>query len=383
MGKRELLLIVAFVIVGAVVYQATAPPAGPNERSLSLTRLIDHVRREMRGRRANAETTKVTTHQVDASMTELRVANTFAELTITGENRSDIEASFRATSNGYDDEEAKRLLSQTLLLVDRAGPTLRLTSKYPDPGQQRAWLTVRVPARLTVRVEPGASRTSVSNVAGVEMGVRGETSIKQIAGRVTLTHRAGPVTIEDVSTLKLTGRGSDATVTRVKGDASFSMQAGELTAASITGSIDVETQNSEVTFKKLEELQGPLRVNALGGSVTLEGLKGEARVDARNTEVAIVMSKAAPVAVYNEGDEPIEITVPPGGFVLDALATGGRISMPEEFRGRVVTSGDGDDRERRANGPVRGGGPTITLRANRGDIRVVARETSKDETKKR
>ena len=37
MGKRELLLIFCFVIVGVVVYQATARPPAPGERGLSLS----------------------------------------------------------------------------------------------------------------------------------------------------------------------------------------------------------------------------------------------------------------------------------------------------------------------------------------------------------
>ena len=36
MGKRELLLVVGFVIVGVVVYQVTAPPPAPGERGFSL-----------------------------------------------------------------------------------------------------------------------------------------------------------------------------------------------------------------------------------------------------------------------------------------------------------------------------------------------------------
>ncbi len=46
MGKRELLLVAAFVIVGALVYQLTAPPPGPGERSFSLSQLIGNIRRE-------------------------------------------------------------------------------------------------------------------------------------------------------------------------------------------------------------------------------------------------------------------------------------------------------------------------------------------------
>jgi hypothetical protein len=380
MGKRELLLITAFLIVGAVVYQATAPPAGPNERSFSFSGIVEHIRREMRGNRANAEATRVIKHELGAGMNEVRIAGTYGELTITGEDRPDIEVRFRVSSNGYDEAEARRFVEQSELKADRTEGALRFTSVYPTGGRQRAFLTLLVPSRLNVRVDQGSPRTTVSNVAGLDMpGVRGETALKKIAGRVTVNHRGGRINIEDIATLKFTGRGSDATVTRVRGDASFSLQSGELTATSIRGPIDLESQNADITFRKLDEAQGPLRVNATAGSVTLEGLRGDARIDGRNTEIDIAMSKPGAVAVYNEGDEPIEITPPSGGFVIDALATEGRITVPDDLRSQLSMRGDEDGKERRANGSVRGGGPTITLRANRGDITIRAREIPKSE----
>lgn len=381
MGKRELLLIAAFVIVGAVVYQATAPPGGPNERSLSLSRILEGIRREVRGNRANAQTTRVSTHEVDPSLTEVRIGGTYGELTIAGENRSNIEARFRVTSSGYDEAEAKQLVDRTQLKVDRGGAVLRLTSDYPRPGSQRAFLTLLVPARLNIRVDQGSSRTTVTNVATVEIpGIRGDTSIKQIAGRVTATHRGGRIVVEDVGALKLAGRGSEVSVTKVRGDASFSLQSGEMTASSIAGPIDVDAQSADVTLKKLDEAQGPLRVNAVAGKVILDALKGDARIDGRNTEIRVAMVKPASLAVYNEGDEPIELTAPPGGFVLDALVTQGRITLPDDLRSQLALSAAGDDdREQRASGAVRGGGPTITLRANRGDITIRSHAAPKPE----
>jgi hypothetical protein len=267
----------------------------------------------------------------------------------------------------------------SMMTIDRAGPVLRVTQDYPRPGTQRAFLTIHVPARVNVRVDQGAPRTAVANVAAIEMTVRGETTLKKIAGRATVTHRGGRLLIEDVGSLKLSGRSTDASVSNVRGDASFSLQAGELTAASISGPIDLDAQNAEVTFQKLDEAHGLLRVSAVSGSVTLEGLTGDARIDGRNTEIEIAMSKAASVSVNNEGDEPVEITAPPGGFTLDALVTDGRLSLADDIREHVTTSGKDDAKEQRANGAVRGGGPTITLRANHGDIRVLTRETSKSE----
>ena len=384
MGKRELLLVAAFLIVGVVVYQATAPPSGPNERSFSISRILEHVRREMRGNRANAQETKVSTHELEPGTNEIRITGSFAELTITGENRKDVELKHRVTSTGYDDAEAKALVTETMgmLKVDRGGGALRLIAEYPRPGSQRAFLTVLVPAGITVRVDQGAQRTQVSNVANLEMTVRGETTLKKISGKASITHRGGRLIVEDVAGLKLALRGSDATVTSVRGDASFSLQGGELNATSIRGPIDVEAQGAEVTFRKLEEAQGPLRITAVSGSVTLDGLKGDARVDGRETEIDVAMSKAASVAIYNEGDEAIELTLPPGGFVLDARVTGARLSLPDGLRDAITLTESGtEDKEQRATGSVRGGGPTLTLRANRGD--VVVRERAAAEKPER
>ena len=376
MGKRELLLIVAFVIVGAVVYQATAPPPGPNERSFSFSRIIEHVKREMRGNRAKAETTTETTVEVEATTSEIRVTGLYTEVNITGENRADVQARFHVSSNGVDEAEAKRLAGDSQVLIDRWGPVIRFASKYPVAGRQFGTLTLVVPKRLLIRVDQGSPRMSIQHVGSVEMpsSRTGETTIKHVSGRLTMEHRAGRLIIEDVGTLKLNARSGEVSVTHVKGEASLSMQSGELTATSIGGPIEVESQGASVALRKLEDARGPLRVNASGGSLTLDGLSSEARIDGRNVELDVTMAKAAPVTISNEGDEPIELTPPSGGFVLDAVVSHGRLSLPDDFDRQVKVVTAEKDSEQRASGAVRGGGPTITLRANRGDIRIRPRE---------
>ena len=92
MGKRELLLIFCFFIVGVVVYQATARPPAPGERGLSLSRLIESARREIRGNRASAEATTTATHAVTPDLTELRITGPISELDVVGEERQDVES---------------------------------------------------------------------------------------------------------------------------------------------------------------------------------------------------------------------------------------------------------------------------------------------------
>ena len=378
MGKRELLLIVGFLIAGVLVYQITAPPAGPNERSFSVSRFVDMARRELRGYRANAETTSTVSHALTREVTELRLTGSFMEVQITGEDRADVETTFRVQSNGYDEAEAKRLAGETQLLVDRANSSIAFESRYPDAGRQRAALTLKVPSRLRLRIEPGASRIAIANVAGVELpGARFETAVKNVAGRVAVTHRSGRLIIEDVGSLKLSGRNSDATVSRVRGEVAITIEGGELTAAALSGPVELEANNCDVRLEQAEQTRGPIRLNVKGGNIVVKGLKAETRIDGRHTDIEVVMAAPAPIAIHNEGGNRVELTPPPGAYTLDARAPHGRISLPPELESSVTVDTTADPNEPRAAGPVKGGGPTITIRSNNGEIVLLAREPPK------
>jgi hypothetical protein len=372
MGKRELLLIIGFVIAGVVVYQATAPPPTPGQQKFSLSRFLDHIKREVRGNRARAEVTSTTHYPAESGVTEIRIGGARAligELIVTGEARKDVEAAFRVTSTGFDETEARKLATESQLKVETAGSTINVRANYPEAGSQRGYLTLKVPAGLRVRVEPGTNRLTISDVAGAElMGARGETTIKRITGRVAATQRGGRIAVEDAGSLKFSGRGSDAVVTRVTGESTFELQAGELTGRELRGAVNVDGRSAEVTLHDMKETVGPVRINMEGGRISMTGLKADARIDARNAEVEVSMTDAAPLAIYNEGDERIELTPPPGGYQLDAVATDGRLTIPEGLL-QVTNSGT----EQRATGAVKGGGPTITLRSTRGRITVTPR----------
>jgi hypothetical protein len=57
------------------------------------------------------------------------------------------------------------------------------------------------------------------------------------------------------------------------------------------------------------------------------------------------------------------VTLPSGGFTIDALAMDGRMTVPDGLL-EVTTRGT----EQRASGVVSGGGPAMTLLSSRGEI---------------
>jgi hypothetical protein len=373
MGKRELLLIVGFVIAGAIVYQATAPAPAPGERSFSASQLIENFRRHLRGNRASADLTTTTTHPVDAAITELRIiarpGGPPPELTITGEDRPDISAEFHVHSNGYDDAEAQRLAKATVLTIERDGVRMLASLAYPREGRQSATLVMRVPSRLQIKLDPTRSPTRISRVAEIDLtNSGGESEFKEIAGRVSGSYRGGELQVFDSGSVKLSTNGADVRVERIRREVSLNMRGGELRGAEIGGPIDLDTNGTDVVLEKLDKASGILRVNAAGGSVSLKGLRTEGRIDARGAEVDAVIERAAPLAIYADGGDSVEITPPAGGYQLDAVANDGSITIPP---GTVEVATNGQ--ERRATGPVNGGGPTITLRNSHGSITVRSR----------
>jgi hypothetical protein len=374
MGKRELLLVLGFAIIGTVVYQLTASPAAEGSRHFSFSTLIDHVRRGVRGNRASAETMTATGYTLADTTTELRITfdkGSAESLTITGEDRDDVASELHVWSNGFDNAEAQRLARATVLKGSEAGGRLTFNLTYPPEARQRANITLRVPTRMRVSLARYSGKLSITNTRDVELqDSRGEATVRDIKGRVAVSHRGGDLNIADVSTVKLTVRGSDVRLARVRGDLIVQSQAGELNASELEGAVDIEANNTEVILDRLDSTKSPIHVTATNGSVKVDGIGSETRIDARNAEVTVALSRPVPLAVYAEGGEQVEVTPPRGGFQLDAVTTGGgSISAPDKL-GDSKIDVKRNDNEQRASVAVNGGGPTITLRSTHGEIVV-------------
>jgi hypothetical protein len=213
-------------------------------------------------------------------------------------------------------------------------------------------------------VQPSRSKLDISDVAALDLvDARGQVTIRRVTGRLAVNHRGGTLTLESVATAKLNTRGSVIVLKEIAGEMIAQMQAGELRGVALAGPLELESNGTAIVLEDLANTHKPIRLNASDGSVTLSGVSADLRVDARNARVEVSIDKPAPLAIYTEGDEPLEVTLPPGGFKIDALAMNGRVTVPGGLL-EVTTR----DAEQRATGEIGGGGPTMTLRSSRGEI---------------
>jgi hypothetical protein len=373
MGKRELLLIVGYVVVGTMVYFVTAPEAAPGENGFSLSRILDHVRREIRGNPGSAEVTTTSTVPLKRSITELRFDDPrTANITVVGEDRADVSCELLAWSNGADEAEARKYASETKLKFTDAGATLAIGIDYPQPAAQRATLKVRVPAGLAVRVQPSRGKLELTDLAAVEVvEARGQVTVRRISTRLVITHRGGPLLLESIASLKLNSRGSNITIKDLRGQASLQVQAGELRGSFLAGPTEVDSNGTRIAIEGFAPGQKPLRLTTVGGSVTLVGVASDVRVDARDTRIEVGIDKPAPIAIYTEGDDPLTVSLPAKGYEIEAVAIDSRIAAADGLP-PVKTS----ENEQRVSGRVGGGGPTITLRASRAEMTLEVNDGS-------
>ena len=373
MGKRELVLVAVFLVMGIVVYQVTAPPAAPGSSGVSFGGIVQKLKREVQGSREQATSTSRQTKVVDPGVRLVRLNiprnNTLA---ITGSDRTDITVEMEVTGRGFDQAEAKAAASAAGVKLEQAGDAIAVTTVFPARESNRggfvsdATVTVLLPKRLLVRLEPHAGRLTVSDVAGVEvMGSRGETRVTRSAGHVIVNHTGGRLEIDAVPSLKLTTRNSNAKIRGVAGLFTIEATGVEMELEEIAGPLEIEARNTDLVIDAGKLVKAPFRFNGTGGQLRVSKLRTESRVDGRNVELEVEVAAAAPITIYSTGED-IRVMAPPGGYTLDAVATDGQITSEDS----AITATPGDGPEARATATIRGGGPALTLRTTRGRIDV-------------
>lgn len=368
MGKRELVLVALFVLAGVVVYQVTAPPA-PAGSDLSVGGIFQRMRRNMQGPRETATGESHSSIAVAASVRLVRINLPRAsDLTITAGTRDDIAIDVRTTARGYTQDEAKAIASAARVGADTTADAVALSGIWDDRRGPagfvtQATITIAMPRRLAVRLEPHIGVLSVTGVASFEgIASRGETHVIDTPGAVVLTHTGGTLEVRGGASLKLTSRNSRGDVTRIGGPTRIDVTGSRVKLAEITGPLEIESRNGDVSLERVTVLEPPLRYNGTGGTLRIDGLRVESRIDGHNTDIDVRLDAAAPVTIYNLG--AIVVTAPSGGYTLDAAASEGRITTDEAG----ITPTEGADSH--AGGAVRGGGPALTLRATRGRIEI-------------
>ena len=369
MGKRELLIIAAFVVIGTVAYQLTAPDPRPGERGFSFSGLVNELRREVRGNPANARDRREGTFTIPESLAEVRLSGTIHKVTVVGESRGDVADDLTVDSSGPDEATALNYAKRATFKSDDLGDILSLRLGYPNEARQTTALLLRVPSRLTVRFEPGAARNvNVSDVHAVHIeGGSGDITIVNVPGTVTGTTR-GDLILQDVGATLMTLRNTKAKVIRPRGLTKITAVGGECTIEHALGPIEFEqTNGAEV---RIVAPEAPVRMTGNTGDVTVTDPKKDVAVDVRRAEIDVVLS--VPVTVSALGtDEMLFLTLADHlAVALDAAATDGGTIDAKDFDLTPQIR----DQESKLTHTFGKGTARVLLRTQRGEIVIRKRK---------
>ncbi|MCL4847561.1 MAG: hypothetical protein KJ066_13570 [Acidobacteria bacterium] len=364
MGKRELLLILAFAALGVLTYRVTAPPSNANEEGFSLSRLVRHAMADLRGQNATAEVAKSATVAVPADVTHLAVRGFSGRLTIVGEDRPDVAVDLSGTIFGFDEAEAKARADTLQVDVEVEGDAVVLDLELPE-GRRRPRIEVEValPRRLAVQVEAEGGRLEVRNVAGVSLDSRRvETTLVDVAGPVTGEQRDGALEIAGAGSVDFTSRRTAIRLERISGPIAGEYTDGRLLVREAAGPLTVETRRVSV---ELESVAGDTKIVSTDGRLVLRNQRGALQFEGERAPLTATFGAAVAVEARSQ-DGTIEVTLAPGeGATLDLEADEGTIRLPQD-----ETAPTREGRVERVRTEIGGGGPAVRVRTTRANIVV-------------
>lgn len=361
MGKRELGLILGFIVAGVIVWQFTAPKA--EGEGFSIGKIISHMRREMKPRHASAEVATNPSIPFDASINELRLTlSAGGHITIKAEDRADIKAELKVVSDGVDEAEAKQLAGDSKVVVSRFADSVIVGWKFPEPGRQVPALTLLVPLRLRLQLE-GRGLAEVTGVDTVTLARQaGELKLVSIKGAVKGESR-GSVSIDGAASVDLSIANNETTVKGVRGDVKLNVRNGEVRMDKTTGRATVTGTDARL---RADGVGGELRLEIVEGDIELNAVSAPVDIDAREAPVRIEWASASAAKVQVR-DGSLELVLPKAAasYSLDVRATGGQVHAPEQLQKTTHGAETVVAKSGGTNAPsifVRGAGATITIR---------------------
>ncbi len=365
MGKRELLLLVVFVVLGVGVYQATAPAAPADGQGFSLARLVQFAKAHFHGARERRTVTRTATLTPAAGVTTVEIEEFRGTIIIEGSDRQDVEVHLEATLSGIDDEDLDMQEKGVGLMLEDEGTNATLRVQHDDGRRPRMELRIAMPHALKAQLT-GRGVAEVRGIGGLHLDeYRGELTTEALDGPVTGQLNDARAEFGAGATLKLDTRNG-----RLRAEAPAAV-----TIDAERGTIDIVDPAGPVTLKtdyarmEIRGTGGPVTVTGEGGVIDLRDVAHPLTIKAERLTVSAEMQAPVPTTIEVE-DDTVELTLPrEGGVQLDASIEHGTLRVPDGFdKTRTETT-------EAVTAAVAGGGPLVKVAVDRGELRIRTRAT--------
>lgn len=360
MGKRELLLVVLFVVLGTVLYQATAPPAPEGSGGFSLRDIFRAARGHFGDRSATRTVTREAQLTVPADVDTVALEDFRGRIEVTGTDEAVIDAAVEISLRGIDEADLGQQEAGLSMQLETQGTLATVALGYREGGARPDHtLRLRVPRRLRLKLG-GRGVAQVTGLAGAEFDTyRGDLFVEEMTGPVTGTQREGRAEFGPGGTIDLeTERGT----LRVVRPASLTLHS-ETTDVEVLDAEGPVTIDQERCTIEVIGGTGPIGVKGEGGTIKLRNVASAVDIDAERLTVSMTMAEAVPVRLAIVADD-VDVTLPAAGVELAAEVADGELRVPAALTSTT------DGATQRATGTLNGGGPRIGLTVTRGSLTV-------------
>lgn len=367
MGRRELVLIVAFLVVGAIAFQVTSPPSTSSSR-VNVGDFFSRIRREMRGTRATAVVNRQFSAPAPQAITRVRLDGFSGRLTVTGGDEDQVAAHLQMQLGGESPEEAAAA-APALVTEWRVDATeLVLDVRHPDewrvqlrrtPGELR----ITLPRRLAVHLDVDGGVADVSDVAGVTLDSgRTNVTLARVGGKVDGEMSDGRLDIHMAGALDVETRRTVVVADTIAGDARMDASDGSVDLKGVSGAVTLQLRRLRAAVARAA---GAVAVEGSDLTVDIAGARARVAVDATRSTITVAADVLAASRIETT-DGGITISLPDGAVTVDAQNEVGPIALPEP-----AGPGQKDGLTERRRVEYGHGGPEIVLRNKRGPITVL------------
>jgi hypothetical protein len=364
MGKRELLLLVVFVVLGVSVYQVSAPAAPADAPGFSLSRLLQMAKAHFHGPQVRRTVTRTVTVTVPAGIDTLDLGEIRGVVSVEGTDRSEVSVRLEAMLGGMDDADVDRQEKAVQLEIDNDGATATLNLHHQEEGPRPRYdVRVEMPRRLKARLA-GRGTAEVNGIAGLELDeYRGELTVEAVSGPITGDIRDTRAEFGAGAILDLDTRNGRI---RADGPAKVDLRSNR-------GSVDIVDPKGAVAIKTdfcrmdIRGSGGPITITGEGGTIDLRDVAHPLTIEADRLTVSAELAIAVATTIV-VSDDTVDVTLPrQGGVQLEASIEDGPLRVPTDLE---TTK---HEQTESVSAAIAGGGPVVKLVVKDGELRIRSR----------
>ncbi|HTV00805.1 MAG TPA: hypothetical protein VMF13_09720 [Luteitalea sp.] len=361
MGKRELLLVVVFVVLGIGVYQVTAPAAPADAPGFSIERMVNFAKAHFNGARARRTITRTVTQTLPAGVAIVGIDPMRGNVVVEGSDRPDVEVRLEAGLAGMDDADLDRQAKQLEVTLVTEGDAARVRIAFQGEGRRPKYdIHLALPRHLKVELS-GRATAEVRDVAGIHLaGYSGELRTEAIAGPITGDARELSSEFGEDATIDLKLREG-----RLRAESPRELKVDcERTTIEVVDAAGPLTFQEDYCRMNIRGTGGPIKVTGDGGTIDLRQVEHPLTIEADRLTVNAELTTPQPTTIAVE-DDTVEVELPrDGGVMLEARAVDAELRLPQGLTATVA------DRVSSIKTAIAGGGPLVKIDLTRGMLRI-------------